>query len=125
MAQIETAVGAVAVNDHAIAAARALYRGTDVQKHLSAQNVGAIRYPDHIPRCCSVRGVRKIRRRLEVLSTPPEATILLDDREVGRTPKILIGIETGVHILVLRKRGKPPRRARSPWAHQQTRDAGR
>jgi len=49
--------------------------------------------------------LEKARGHLEVLSTPPEARILLDGREVGQTPKMLIGIEAGSHTITLHKDG--------------------
>lgn len=45
--------------------------------------------------------------RLEVLSTPPEAVIVLDGDEVGKTPKIL-RVQAGKHRLVVRLAGYVP-----------------
>jgi|GEM_PF-6972703 hypothetical protein len=49
--------------------------------------------------------LRKVRGKLEVVSTPPEADVWLDDKFVGKTPMILKRVEPGVHNVELRKTG--------------------
>ena len=49
--------------------------------------------------------MQKVKGQLEVLSTPPEATVLLDGKEVGTTPLVLPGVEAGKHMLQVQKNG--------------------
>ena len=49
--------------------------------------------------------LRKATVRLEILSTPPEATITLNGRIMGKSPMILPSLPAGKHMLSLRKRG--------------------
>jgi hypothetical protein len=49
--------------------------------------------------------LKKARVRLEVVSDPPEATILLNGMEMGRTPKILPPVKAGEHVIELQKEG--------------------
>ena len=49
--------------------------------------------------------MKKVKGQLEVLSTPPEATVLLDGKEVGTTPLVLPGVDAGKHVLQLRRKG--------------------
>jgi len=49
--------------------------------------------------------LKKATARLEVLSTPPEASIILDGVPVGDTPKIISPVVAGKHQLEVRKAG--------------------
>ena len=49
--------------------------------------------------------LQKVRGRLEVLSTPPEATVLLDGKVVGSTPMVIGAVEAGRHVIEIRKKG--------------------
>ena len=49
--------------------------------------------------------MKKVKGQLEVHSTPPEATVMLDGKEVGTTPLVLPGVEAGGHVLELRRKG--------------------
>ena len=47
----------------------------------------------------------KIKGTLDVTSNPPEASIQLDGKFLGNTPRVLKGVEAGSHTLVLTKKG--------------------
>ena len=49
--------------------------------------------------------LKPARGNLEVLSAPPGATIFLDGRQVGRTPKMFMEVAAGLHVIELRKPG--------------------
>jgi hypothetical protein len=49
--------------------------------------------------------LKKAEVQLEVLSDPPEATILLNGMEMGRTPKIFSAVKVGEHVIELRRDG--------------------
>ena len=49
--------------------------------------------------------MRKVKRQLEVLSSPPEATVLLDGKKVGSTPVVIEAAEAGRHVIEIRKKG--------------------
>jgi len=49
--------------------------------------------------------MQKVKGQLEVLSTPPEAKVLLDGKEVGTTPMVIEAVEAGRHVIEIRKKG--------------------
>jgi hypothetical protein len=49
--------------------------------------------------------LRQVGGRLSVITTPPEARVLLDGREAGQTPTIIRGLSPGAHALEIRKEG--------------------
>ena len=49
--------------------------------------------------------MQKVKGQIEVLSTPPEAKVLLDGKEVGSTPMVIEAVEAGRHVVEIRKRG--------------------
>lgn len=68
-------------------------------RHATKVSVVALKYRE-----VSVT-LKKVRGTLEVLSNPPEATILLDGTSMGKTPRILPNVEAGEHVLTLKKQG--------------------
>lgn len=56
------------------------------------------------------RVLQKAEVQLEVVSVPPEATILLNGMEMGKTPKILPSVKAGEHVIELRRKGYLPAR---------------
>lgn len=49
--------------------------------------------------------LRQAGGRVSVITSPPEAKVLLDGKEVGQTPTIIRGISFGSHVLEIRKSG--------------------
>ena len=52
----------------------------------------------------------KVKCQVEVLSTPPEAQVVLDGRAVGKTPTVITHVDAGIHVVELRKTGYLPHR---------------